>query len=87
MQESNKNGLPIYKTDTKQAFLKGKVAEWILVQRPDGWPEKLEQGEALLLCKSVYGIKQAHQCWHKQVADWIIAHNYLPMNDEKTIVS
>ena len=55
------------------------------MQRPDGWPEKLEQGEALLLCKSVYGIKQAQQCWHKQVADWMIAHNYLPINDEKTI--
>lgn len=79
------HGLPIYKTDTKQAFLNGKVAERILVRPPDWWPEKLEPGEALLLCKSVYGIKQASQCWHKRVSDWMIAHDYLPINDEKTI--
>ena len=77
--------LPIYKTDTKQAFLHWKVAELFLVLQPDWWPEKLEQGESLLLCKLVYWIKQAQEYWHKQVSDWMIAHNYLPINDEKTI--
>ena len=79
-------GLPIYKTDTKQAFLYGEIdKERILMLPPDWWPEKLEPGEALLLLKSVFGLKQAPQCWYKRVSNWMIAHGYLAINEEKTM--
>jgi hypothetical protein len=79
------SGLPIYKTDTKQAFLYGDLDEEIYIRPPDWWPEPIEPGNALLLENSIYGLKQAGRRWHIRVSDWMIANDYLPVNEEMTI--
>ena len=78
-------GLPIYKTDTKQAFLYGELEEELYIYPPDWWPEPFEPGNALLLKNSIYGLKQAARCWHTRVSTWMIENDYLPVNEEKTI--
>ena len=53
-------GCILLKTDTKQAFLNGKIGdETMYVRPPDWWPEPIPQGHALLLMKSMYGTRQA----------------------------
>jgi hypothetical protein len=79
------HGLPIYTTDTKQAFLHGTMKQRVLLRPPDWWPQKLEPGQVLLAVKSVYGTKQAPHCWHEEVSQWMVENGYNPVNDEKTI--
>ncbi len=54
-------GCPLLKTDTRQAFLYGKMGEDenVYILPPDWWPEPIPDGHVLLLLKSMYGTKQA----------------------------
>ena len=54
----------LYKTDCKQAFLYGDMDAELYIKKPDWWPEEIPEGYALLLCKSVYGTRQAARKWH-----------------------
>ena len=79
-------GLPIYKTDTAQAFLYGDMDnDRILIRPPDWWPEQLKPGQVLKANRSVYGTKQAPRCWHTKVSNWMEQNGYPAVNDEKTI--
>ena len=54
------HGTKLYKTDCKQAFLYGDMDDVeIYIKKPDWWPEAIPDGHTLLLCKSIYGTKQA----------------------------
>ena len=37
------------------------------------------------LRKNIYGTRQAARAWHIRLSTWMEAHEYLPVNDEKTI--
>jgi hypothetical protein len=55
-----KHGITVFKSDTKQAFLNGEIGdEKIYIRAPDLWPERVPEGHALLLMKSMYGTRQA----------------------------
>ena len=43
------------------------------------------RGSSAYLSVPVYGIKQTPIYWHQQVSDWMIAHDCLPIDNEKTI--
>ena len=81
-----KLGKPIYKTNTKQAFLYGDMGdERILVDPPEWWHQELEEGQVLLAVKSVYGTKQAPHCWHERVSKWMCSNGYVNIKTENTL--
>ena len=80
------NGLEVFKSDTKQAFLNGeKGEEKIYICAPDWWPEPVPEGQALMLMKSMYGTRQAARQWHVRISTWMESHGYLAVNSEKTM--
>ena len=80
------NGLEVFKSDTKQAFLNGeKGEEKIYICAPDWWPEPVPEGHALMLMKSMYGTRQAARQWHVRISTWMESHGYLAVNSEKTM--
>jgi hypothetical protein len=82
-------GCKMFKTDTKQAFSNGEIgdekSEKIYIHPPDWWPEPVPQGYALLLMKSMYGTRQEPRQWHQRISGWMEWHNYLAVNNEKTM--
>ena len=78
--------LTVFKSDTKQAFLNGDIGdEKIYIRAPDWWPERVPEGHALMLMKSMYGTRQAARQWHVQISTWMEDHGYEAVNSEKTI--
>ena len=73
------------KYDTTQAFLYGDVVEDLYTRAPDWWPELIPEGHCLKLKKNIYGTRQAARAWHLKLSTWIEGHQYLPVNNEKTI--
>ncbi len=69
-----KNGLTVFKSDTKQAFLNGEIGEKIYIRAPGWWPERVPEGHALLLMKSMYGTRQAARQWHVRISTWMEDH-------------
>ncbi len=51
----------------------------------DWWPEPFPQGHALLLTKSMYGTRQAASQWHQRISGWMESHDYMAVNNEKTM--
>ena len=43
------------------------------------------EGYALLLCKSIYGTRQAARKWHRCITAWMAKQGYPPVNSEETI--
>ncbi len=81
-----KHGFTVLKSDTKQAFLNGKIRdEKICIRTPNWWPEQVPEGHALLLMKSMYGTRQAARQWHVQISMWMENRGYEAVNSEKTI--
>jgi hypothetical protein len=79
-------GCKLLKTDTKPAFLNGEIGdEKIYICSPDWWPEAVPQGQALLLMKSMYGTRQAARQWHQRISGWMESHDYMAVNNEKTV--
>ncbi len=63
------HGTKLFKTDCKQAFLYGDMDDVeIYIKKPDWWPEVIPDGYVLLLCKSVYGTRQAARRWHQCIS-------------------
>ena len=79
------HGAPIYKYDTSQAFLYGDVDQDLYARAPDWWPELVPEGYCLQLKKNIYGTRQAARAWHVRLSTWMEEHEYLPINNEKTI--
>ena len=79
------HGAPIYKYDTSQAFLYGDVDQDLYARAPDWWPELVPEGYCLQLKKNIYGTRQAARAWHVRLSTWMEEHEYLPVNNEKTI--
>ncbi len=74
----------LLETDTKQVFLNGEIGDEKIYIRPqDWWPEPAPQGHALLLMKSMYGIRQAARQWHQRIFGWMESHDYMAVNNEK----
>ena len=50
----------LLKSDTRQAFLYGKMneGEKVYIRPPDWWPEPIPEDHVLLLLKSMYETKQ-----------------------------
>ena len=82
---SAQHGNIMWKTDCKQAFLNGDMDVDLYVRPPDWWPEKLKEGNVLLLCKSIYGTRQAARRWHIRIASWMSDNGYHAVNNEETI--
>jgi hypothetical protein len=83
-----KNGLKVFKSDTKQAFLNGeKGEELICIRAPDWWPKPVPEGHALMLTgmKSIYGTSQAASQLHVCISTCMEQHGYLAVNSEKTM--
>ena len=75
----------LYKTDCKQAFLYGDMDAELYIKKPDWWQEEIPEGYALLLCKSVYGTRQAARKWHQRISAWMATQGYAAVNSEETI--
>ena len=79
-------GLPIFKSDTKQAFLNGDISDELLyIRPPDWWPALIPEGHVLQLMKRMYGTRQAARQWHVKISTWMEHQGYHPVNSEKTI--
>ena len=86
MSIAAQNGLKVFKSDTKQAFLNGeKGEEQVYVSAHDWWPEPVLEGHALMLMKSMYGTRQAARQWHVLISTWTEQHGFLSVNSEKTM--
>jgi hypothetical protein len=60
MTTAAKQGVTVFKSDTKQVFLNGEIRdEKIYICAPDWWPDRVPDGHALLLIKSMHGTRQA----------------------------
>ena len=71
---------------TKQAFLNAEMGdEVIYIRAPDWWPEQVPYGHVLQLMKSMYGTRQAARQWHGRISSWMEEHEYLAVNNEKTM--
>ena len=80
------HGAKMYKTDCTQAFLYGDMDDVdVYIKKPDWWPEEVPEGHALLLCKSIYGTKQAARKWHRRLSTWMVGNGYPAANSEETI--
>ncbi len=75
----------MFKYDTTQAFLYGDVVEDLYTRAPDRWPELIPEGHCLKLKKNIYGTRQAARAWHLKLSTWMEGHQYLLVNNEKTI--
>jgi hypothetical protein len=73
------------KYDTTQAFLYWDVVEVLITRAPDWWPELMPEGHCHKLKKNIYGTRQAALAWHLKLSTWMEEHQYLPVNNEKTI--
>ena len=80
------HGTKLFKTDCKQAFIYGDMDDVeIYIHKPDWWPVTIPEGHALLLCKSIYGTKQAARKWHLCITGWMNEQGYSAVNSEQTI--
>ena len=80
------HGAKMYKTECTQAFLYGDMDDVdVYIKKPDWWPEEVPEGHALLLCKSIYGTKQAARKWHRRLSTWMVGNGYPAANSEETI--
>jgi hypothetical protein len=76
----------VFKSDTNQAFLNGEIGdEKIYIRAPDWRPERVLEGHALLLMKSMYVTRKAARLWHVRISRWMEDHGYAAVNSEKTI--
>ena len=76
----------MYKTDTKPAFLNADMGNDIIyIRAADWWPEQIPYGHVLQLMKSMYGTRQAARQWHGRISSWMEEHEYLAVNNEKTM--
>ncbi len=73
------------KYNTTQAFLYGDVVEDLYTHAQDWWPELIPEGHCLKLKKNIYETRQAARAWHLKLSTWMEEHQYLPVNNEKTI--
>ncbi len=48
----------------------------IYIKKSDWWLEVIPDGHALLLCKSIYGTKQAARKWHLCITAWMDEQGY-----------
>jgi hypothetical protein len=78
-------GAEVFKYDTSQAFLYGDVEQELYSRAPDWWPEPIPEGYCLKLKKNIYGTRQAARAWHVKLSTWMEEHEYMPVNNEKTI--
>jgi hypothetical protein len=58
--------------DVNNAFTESELDEDIYMQPPPGFPYKLRSGQALLLKRSLYGLKQSARQWYKRCARILI---------------
>jgi hypothetical protein len=61
------------------------VEEELYARAPDWWPELVPEGYCMQLRKNIYGTRQAARAWHIRLSTWMEEHEYLPVNNEKTI--
>ena len=62
--------------DICTAFLYGKLEEEIYMRIPEGLHVNPEEGDACLLNKSLYGLKQASRCWNKTFTSFLEEYNF-----------
>jgi hypothetical protein len=77
----------VFKSDTKQAWLNGDIGdENIYLSAPDWWQERVPEGHALLLMKSIYCTRQAARPrqWRVRISTWMEDHGYRVVNSENT---
>ena len=64
---ANQLGLELHQVDIKGAYLNGELTsnKVLYMCNPPGYPEDAS-GHVLQLRKSLYGLKQAGQCWYQK---------------------
>lgn len=67
---------PIHQLDVKNAFLHGELREKVYMHQPLGYRDQNHLDHVCLLCKSLYGPKQAPRTWYKQFANYVISHGF-----------
>ncbi|GJV88834.1 retrovirus-related pol polyprotein from transposon TNT 1-94 [Tanacetum coccineum] len=68
--------LHLEQLDVKTAFLHGNLQEEIYILQPEGFKQKGKENLVCRLNKSLYGIKQAPQCWYKRFDSFIRSLEY-----------
>lgn len=69
-----KNHWPVYNFDFVVAYLNAPIDKEVWVQLPEGL--EIEEGEACLLEKALYGTKQAARCWWKNLSSTLASLGY-----------
>lgn len=78
--------LEVIQMDAVGAFLNGIPDETLDIKPPKGYVCK-KQGKniALLLKKSLYGLKQSPQCWYSQLKEFFYTIKFIPSNADPCV--
>ena len=69
--------------DIKAAFLNGDLEETIYLEPPQG--SDIAAAKVLLLCKSLYGLKQSPKCFNKALDEWLRSEGLLATHADPCI--
>jgi len=75
----------IYQMDVKLAFLNGVFEEEIYVEQPQGLINKGNEGKALRLKKTLYGLKEAPQAWYSKIDQYFIDQGFKRSKSKPTL--
>ena len=66
----------VHQMDVKTAFLQGSIDAEIFKQQPVGYVNKDRPDHVCRLRRSIYGLKQAAQCWNEEIDTFLLSNGY-----------
>jgi hypothetical protein len=78
-------GFKLYQMDVKSAFLNDVIQEEIYVSQPLGFKNPKYPDRVYKLSKVLYGLKQAPRGWYARLKTFLLEHEYVMGNVDKTL--
>ena len=75
----------VHQMDVKTAFLNGELQEEIYMEMPEGLERKGQEGKALRLRKSLYGLKQSPRCWNQKMDSFMRSQKFVRLNTDSAV--
>jgi hypothetical protein len=75
----------LYQIDIKSAFLNCVIQEEVYIRQPPGFESPKYPDRVYKLSKTLYGLKQAPRAWYVRVKTFLLEHEYVMGNMDKTL--